>query len=180
MERDKLFFICPNRSHNLAPKFETLSIPRCVVGMLFRPKFLPPPKSQASVAVFDDGTSDSYWNRLTRRKKQMIFRSICFQVIKAVPLKYFFCSYFKLIHDFIKYKSTLPRSGIISKVCKFRTIVLQKITKIYVNPTQDKPFSGCSRMRGGQKDPLPKICHTFYCDEIWHNYTLRREDVKNI
>ena len=29
------------------------------------------------------------------------------------------------------------------------------------NPTQDRPFRGCSR-KGGQKGSLPKICHT-YC-----------------
>ena len=29
------------RSYNLAPKFETISIPYCVVRMLFRAKWLP-------------------------------------------------------------------------------------------------------------------------------------------
>ena len=28
--------------------------------------------------------------------------------------------------------------------------------------------------------PLPKICHTSYKDETWHNYTLPKEDLKNI
>ena len=34
--------------------------------------------------------------------------------------------------------------------------------KINVNPIQDGPFRGCSRMRG-KKYPLapPKICHTY-------------------
>ena len=30
-----------NRFHNLAPKFETLSILYCLVGMFFRAKWLP-------------------------------------------------------------------------------------------------------------------------------------------
>ena len=38
-KREDLFFISPgNRSHNLAPKFETLSIPYSVVCMFFRAK----------------------------------------------------------------------------------------------------------------------------------------------
>ena len=47
----------------------------------------------------------------------MAFGSICFQVVETEPFKHFFCSCFKVIHDFIKCKSTLIRSGI-SKVCK--------------------------------------------------------------
>ena len=30
-----------------------------------------------------------------------------------------------------------------------------------INPIQDGFFRGCSRMGGGQKGPLPKICHTY-------------------
>ena len=68
----------------------------------------------------------------------MTFRSICFQVVKTEPFKHFFCSYFKVIHDFIKCRSTFIRSGIISIVCKVRTIVFKKqITKIYVK--QQRP-----------------------------------------
>ena len=29
------------------------------------------------------------------------------------------------------------------------------------NPIQDRPFRGCSLIRGGQKDPFPKICHIY-------------------
>ena len=56
----------------------------------------------------------------------MIFRSICFQVVKTEPFKQFFCSYFKVIHEFLKYRSTFVSSGITSKICKARTIVLIK------------------------------------------------------
>ena len=30
-----------------------------------------------------------------------------------------------------------------------------------LNPIQDGLFRGCSRMGGGKKIPLPKICHTY-------------------
>ena len=30
----------------------------------------------------------------------------------------------------------------------------------FINPTQDGPFWGCSRM-GSKNSPLPKICHTY-------------------
>ena len=30
-----------------------------------------------------------------------------------------------------------------------------------INPIQDAHFRGCSQMRGCQKGPLPKICHTY-------------------
>ena len=37
--REEMFFIClGDRFHKLAPKFETLSIPDCVVCMFFRAK----------------------------------------------------------------------------------------------------------------------------------------------
>ena len=40
--REELSFISPgNRFHNLAPKFETLATPYCVVQMFFRAKWLP-------------------------------------------------------------------------------------------------------------------------------------------
>ena len=70
--------------------------------------------------------SDIYWNRLIGKKKQMAFRSMCYQVVETEPFKHFFCSYFKVMHDFNKCRSTFVRSGIISKVCKVRTIVLKK------------------------------------------------------
>ena len=38
-------------------------------------------------------------------------------------------------------------------------------------------------MGGGgatKKAPLPKVCHTSYSDETWHNYTLSKKDPKNI
>ena len=31
----------------------------------------------------------------------------------------------------------------------------------YINPIQDGPFRDCSWIGGGQKGPLPKICHTY-------------------
>ena len=54
------------------------------------------------IAAFIDGILDIYWNRAIRRKKQMAFGSICFQVVETEPFKHFFCSCFKVIHDFIK------------------------------------------------------------------------------
>ena len=65
------------------------------------------------------------FNNLIRRNKQMAFRSICFQVVEVEPFRYFFSSYFQFIHGFIKCRSTFVRSGIISKICKVRTIVLK-------------------------------------------------------
>ena len=60
---------------------------------------------------------------------------------------------------------------------------------IYINPIQ--AFSVCSQMDGGgggagvkgpppKKAPLPKICDTSYNDEVWHSYTLPKEDPKTI
>ena len=62
----------------------------------------------------------------------MIFRSICFQVDETELFKHFFCRYFKVAYDVIKCRSTFVRNGITNKSCKARTIVLKKITKIYV------------------------------------------------
>ena len=33
--------------------------------------------------------------------------------------------------------------------------------KSFINPIQDGLFWGCSRMEGGKKVPLPKVCHTY-------------------
>ena len=44
-----------------------------------------------------------------------------------------------------------------------------------LNPIQDGPFQGCSRMI-----PISKICHISYNDETWHSYTLSKKDPKNI
>ena len=86
-----------------------------------------------TIVAFNDETIDIYWNRLIRRKKRMTFGSICAQVVEIEPFKHFFCSYFTAIHEFIKCRSSFVWSGIISKVCNVRTIVLKKqITKIYV------------------------------------------------
>ena len=91
-----------------------------------------------TITVFSYGTSRKYWNRLIRSYTQMI-SSICFQVVETEPSKHFFCSYFEVIHDFIKCRSTFVRSGIISKVCKVRTIVLKKqITNICVKQQRRK------------------------------------------
>ena len=35
------------------------------------------------------------------------------------------------------------------------------VPESFFNPIQDGLFRGCSRMGGGQKGPLPKICHTY-------------------
>ena len=39
---------------------------------------------------------------------------------------------------------------------KFLEVILYE----HINPIQDGPFRGYSRM-GGQKAPLPKVCHTY-------------------
>ena len=37
-----------------------------------------------------------------------------------------------------------------------------KLSNLQLNPIQDGPFWGCSRMGGRQKGPpLPKICHSY-------------------
>ena len=48
------------------------------------------------------------------------------QVVETEIFKHFFCSYFKVVHDFIKCSPTFVRSGIVSKVSKVRNIVLKK------------------------------------------------------
>ena len=79
-----------------------------------------------AVAAFNDANTDSYWNRLIKRKKKTTFRSIYFQIVETELTKhFFFSSYFKVIHDFLKCRSTFVSSGIIIKVCKVRTIVLK-------------------------------------------------------
>ena len=47
----------------------------------------------------------------------------------------------------------------------------------YLNPIQDGHFGGCSWMQG-EKDHLPKICHTSFNNKTWHHYTLPKEDPK--
>ena len=42
-------------------------------------------------------------------------------------------------------------------------------------PILNRPFWGCSRMIWGKKTP-----HTFYNNEIWHIYTLPKEDPKTM
>ena len=50
------------------------------------------------------------------------------------------------------------------------------------NPIQDEPFWGCSWMRGGgaKSSPPKNLSHISYKDETWHNYTLPKEDPKNL
>ena len=43
-----------------------------------------------------------------------------------------------------------------------------------LNPIQDGPLRGCSRMGGGKKASLPKICH--YPTIMKYSYTLPKED----
>ena len=57
--------------------------------------------------------------------------------------------------------------------------VFDHFVELVLNPIQDGLFRGCSRM-GGKKVPHPKICHTSCNNETWHNYTLPKEDPKNI
>ena len=69
------------------------------------------------------------------------------------------------------------------------TVIQKKYKKysIFVNPIQDGPFRGFSRMGagggvgGGQKSPTPlNVSHISHNDETWHSYTLPKEDLKNI
>ena len=39
--------------------------------------------------------------------------------------------------------------------------LIKTLVQRHPNPIQNEHFWGCSRMGGGQKDPLPKICHTY-------------------
>ena len=54
-----------------------------------------------------------------------------------------------------------------------------------LNPIQDGPFWGCSRMGGGRggsqkKFPPSNLSHISYSNKTWHSYTLPKEDLKNI
>ena len=90
-------------------------------------------KQFLTIAAFNHGTSDIYWNKLIRRNTQMTFRCICFQAVRTEPFKHCMYTYLKVIHDFIRCTSTIVGSGIISKVCSVGTVVFKKqITKIYV------------------------------------------------
>ena len=84
------------------------------------------PNNFSQLLLLIGGTFDIDWNRVIRRKKHMAFGSICFKVVETEQFKHFFCSYLKVIHDFIKCRSSLVRSGILSQVCKVWTIVLKK------------------------------------------------------
>ena len=49
-----------------------------------------------------------------------------------------------------------------------------------LNPIQDAPFRGGSRMGGGAKrSPLPKICHIYFAVMKLGSYNLLKEDPKN-
>ena len=48
------------------------------------------PSQFLTIAAINDGTSDIYWDRLIRRKKQMTFKSIYFQVVESELFKPFF------------------------------------------------------------------------------------------
>ena len=51
----------------------------------------------------------------------------------------------------------------------------------YLNPIQDGPFQGCSRMGGGLFGPLlPKIRHTYPKMMKLGSYTLPKGDPKNV
>ena len=47
-----------------------------------------------------------------------------------------------------------------------------------INPIQDGPFWGCTRMGGGgtKKPPLKNLSHIPNIDETWHSYTLPKGD----
>ena len=77
------------------------------------------------------GSSSTLNATVLLAKKQ----KFCFdiQVAENDPFKYFFCSCFKVIPDFITCRPTFVRSDIISNIFKVRTIVVKKqIAKIYI------------------------------------------------
>ena len=50
-----------------------------------------------------------------------------------------------------------------------------------INAIQDVSFEGCSKMEGGEKGfPSLNLSHIFCNNETWHDYTLPKEDPKNI
>ena len=59
-----------------------------------------------------------------------------------------------------------------------------KIFVKYVNPIQDGPFRGCSRMwgkEGAKSTPLlTNLFHICYNYEAWHSYILPKEDPKKV
>ena len=63
----------------------------------------------------------------------------------------------------------------------FRKCVTYVAGRSIFNPIQDGHFRGCSRMGGGgERSPLPKICHTYPTVMKLGSYTLPKEDHKNI
>ena len=52
---------------------------------------------------------------------------------------------------------------------------------VWVNPIQDGPFWGYSRMEGTRKPPASlKFSHMSHNDKTWHSYTLPKKGWKNI
>ena len=81
-----------------------------------------------------------YWNRLIRRKKKRYLEVFDFQLMKLNHLNIFYVVISRLFMTSLSVgQSTFVRNGIISKVCKVRTIVLKKqITKTYVKQQRPK------------------------------------------
>ena len=52
--------------------------------------------------------------------------------------------------------------------------------RLVINPIQDGPFRGCSRIGGSKNAPLSKICQTYPTMMKLGSYTLLKEDPKNI
>ena len=74
-------------------------------------------------------------------------------------------------HNYLVRKWTLSHSAKLTSLAKWLSVrlwtkwlvvgVQLQSLKLYFNPIQNGPFRGCSRVGGGKKAPIPKICHTY-------------------
>ena len=72
---------------------------------------------------------------------------------------YYFLNIFNSISTSEKYRQ---KTQLDSKMWLFVIFSLGGLDlKSFINPIQDGLFWGCSRMEGGKKVPLPKVCHTY-------------------
>ena len=52
---------------------------------------------------------------------------------------------------------------------------------VSINPIQDGPFQGFSRMAAATRPLLPKMSSTYLAmAKLWYSYTLPKKDPKNV
>ena len=85
--------------------------------------------------------------------------------VEIVHTKKFDIITFAFVTLFWKSKSFLLKKKIffctvINHIASIKSSFMSEVGSLYLNPIQDGPFRGYSRM-GGKKDPHPKICQTY-------------------